>query len=104
MFLENKSLFDATPMGPKFTTRRISGRAIEKMIEKYSKAFGKQIYPYINLDIRLLWEHQVKLKSMMYLSWEGQLGYSTIETTMIYTHIKNEDLRTAINKFNLPKE
>lgn len=32
---DNKALFVATPMGHEGTTRKLSARAIEKMIEKY---------------------------------------------------------------------
>jgi site-specific recombinase XerD len=89
-------------MGPKGTTRRLSARAIEKMIEKYAKAFGKPSLSVHKLRHSFATMYHAEINDVPKL--RRQLGHSSIETTMIYTHIKNEDLKTAINKFNMPKE
>ncbi len=99
---DNKALFVAAPMGPKGTTRRLSARAIEKMIEKYAKAFGKPSLSVHKLRHSFATRYHAEINDVPKL--RRQLGHSSIETTMIYTHIKNEDLKTAINKFNMPKE
>jgi site-specific recombinase XerD len=99
---DNKALFVAAPMGPKGTTRRLSARAIEKLIEKYAKAFGKSSLSVHKLRHSFATRYHAEINDVPKL--RRQLGHSSIETTMIYTHIKNEDLKTAINKFNMPKE
>jgi site-specific recombinase XerD len=99
---DNKALFVAAPMGPKGTTRRLSARAIEKLIEKYAKAFGKPSLSVHKLRHSFATRYHAEINDVPKL--RRQLGHSSIETTMIYTHIKNEDLKTAINKFNMPKE
>ncbi|WP_425593723.1 tyrosine-type recombinase/integrase [Cytobacillus gottheilii] len=89
-------------MGPKGTSRRLSARAIEKMIEKYAKGFGKPSLSVHKLRHSFATRYHAEINDVPKL--RRQLGHSSIETTMIYTHIKNEDLKTAISKFNMPKE
>ncbi|MCM3576061.1 tyrosine recombinase XerS [Mesobacillus subterraneus] len=99
---ENKAVFVAAPMGPKGTTRRLSGRAIEKLIEKYAIAFGKPSLSVHKLRHSFATRYHSEINDVPKL--RRQLGHSSIETTMIYTHLKNEDLKNAINKLNMPKE
>lgn len=51
------SVFVAAPMGPKGTKRRLSGRAIEKLIEKYAIAFEK---PSLSVQIKTFFHNQVQ--------------------------------------------
>ncbi|MBN8200040.1 tyrosine recombinase XerS [Bacillus sp. NTK034] len=98
---ENKALFVAAPMGPKGTTRRLSARGIEKLIEKYAASFGKPSLSVHKLRHSFATRYHAEINDVPKL--RRQLGHSSIETTMIYTHLKNEDLKTAINKLNMPK-
>jgi len=72
------------------------------MIEKYTIAFGKPSLSVHKLRHSFATRYHAEINDVPKL--RRQLGHSSIETTMIYTHIKNEDLKTAINKFNMPKE
>lgn len=99
---QNRALFIAAPMGPKGTTRRLSARAIEKIVEKYANAFGKPSLSVHKLRHSFATRYHAEINDVPKL--RRQLGHSSIETTMIYTHLKNEDLKNAISKLNMPKE
>ena len=97
-----KSLFVSAPMGPKGTTRRLTPRAIEKLVEKYANAFGKSSLSVHKLRHSFATRYHSAVNDVPKL--RRQLGHSSIQTTMIYTHIKNDELGTAVKKMDLPKE
>lgn len=98
----NKALFLAAKMGPKGTTRRLSARAFEKMVEKYANAFGKPSLSVHKLRHSFATRYHAEINDVPKL--RRQLGHSSIQTTMIYTHIKNDDLKTAVDRMDIPKE
>lgn len=89
--IETKALFISE------RKRRISNRAIQKMIDKYLEKAGFDtsiysthklrhtaatlMYKYGNVDIRAL---------------QDILGHESVSTTQIYTHVDDEQLRTAV--------
>ncbi|MFN7249871.1 MAG: tyrosine recombinase XerS [Anaerobacillus sp.] len=97
-----KSLFVSSPMGPKGTTRRLTPRAIEKLVEKYATAFGKSSLSVHKLRHSFATRYHSAINDVPKL--RRQLGHSSIQTTMIYTHIKNDELGAAVKKMDLPKE
>ena len=97
-----KSLFVASSMGPKGTTRRLTPRAIEKLVEKYATAFGKSSLSVHKLRHSFATRYHSAINDVPKL--RRQLGHSSIQTTMIYTHIKNDELGAAVKKMDLPKE
>ncbi|WP_096200493.1 tyrosine recombinase XerS [Bacillus sp. FJAT-45350] len=98
----NKSLFVSAPMGPKGTSRRLSARAIEKLIEKYATAFGKPSLSVHKLRHSFATRYHTEINDVPKL--RRQLGHSSIQTTMIYTHIRNDDLKSAVDKMDMPKD
>jgi len=98
----NKALFISAPMGPKGTTRRLTARAVEKLIEKYAAAFGKPSLSVHKLRHSFATRYHAEINDVPKL--RRQLGHSSIQTTMIYTHIKNDDLKIAVDKMDMPKE
>ncbi|MDL4839664.1 tyrosine recombinase XerS [Aquibacillus rhizosphaerae] len=98
----NKALFVAASMGPKGKTRRLSARSIEKMIEKYASAFGKPSLSVHKLRHSFATRYHSEINDVPKL--RRQLGHSSIQTTMIYTHIRNDDLKTAVDRMDMPKE
>ncbi|WP_017753945.1 tyrosine recombinase XerS [Calidifontibacillus oryziterrae] len=98
----NKALFISAPMGPKGKSRRLTPRAIEKLVEKYAISFGKPSLSVHKLRHSFATRYHAEINDVPKL--RRQLGHSSVQTTMIYTHIKNEDLKNAINKLNMPKD
>lgn len=98
----NKALFVSAPMGPKGTSRRLSARAIEKLVEKYAKAFGKPSLSVHNLRHSFATRYHAQINDVPKL--RRQLGHESIQTTMIYTHIKNDDLKSAVDRLDMPDE
>ncbi|MBM7603037.1 site-specific recombinase XerD [Metabacillus crassostreae] len=98
----NKALFVAATMGPKGKSRRLTGRSIEKIIEKYATAFGKPSLSVHKLRHSFATRYHAEINDVPKL--RRQLGHSSIQTTMIYTHIRNDDLRSAVDKMDMPKE
>ncbi|WXB91372.1 tyrosine recombinase XerS [Metabacillus sp. FJAT-53654] len=98
----NKSLFVAAPMGPKGKSRRLTGRSIEKLIEKYAIAFGKPALSVHKLRHSFATRYHSEINDVPKL--RRQLGHSSIQTTMIYTHIRNDDLRSAVDRMDFPKD
>lgn len=77
--------------------RRISERAVERLVKKYVAKAG--------LDYEILTPHKLRHTSatLMYKygkvdlrSIQNLLGHESISTTEIYTHIDEEDLREAV--------
>ncbi|ARK30548.1 tyrosine recombinase XerS [Halalkalibacter krulwichiae] len=97
----NKALFVAAAMGPKGTPRRLTARSIEKLIEKYAKAFGKPSLSVHKLRHSFATRYHSEINDVPKL--RRQLGHSSIQTTMIYTHINNDDLKNAVDKMDMPK-
>jgi site-specific recombinase XerD len=98
----NKALFIAASMGPKGKSRRLSARSVEKLIEKYATAFGKPSLSVHKLRHSFATRYHAEINDVPKL--RRQLGHSSIQTTMIYTHIKNDDLKIAVDKMDMPKE
>ncbi|WP_042456766.1 tyrosine recombinase XerS [Neobacillus dielmonensis] len=97
-----RSLFIAAPMGPKGKSRRLTARSVEKLVEKYATAFGKPSLSVHKLRHSFATRYHAEINDVPKL--RRQLGHSSIQTTMIYTHIKNDDLKIAVDKMDMPKE
>jgi integrase len=97
-----KALFVAASMGPKGKTRRLTARSVEKLVEKYAAAFGKPSLSVHKLRHSFATRYHFEINDVPKL--RRQLGHSSIQTTMIYTHIKNDDLKVAVDKMDMPKE
>jgi integrase len=97
-----KALFVAASMGPKGKTRRLTARSVEKLVEKYAVAFGKPSLSVHKLRHSFATRYHFEINDVPKL--RRQLGHSSIQTTMIYTHIKNDDLKVAVDKMDMPKE
>jgi integrase len=98
----NKALFIAASIGPKGKTRRLTARSVEKLVEKYATAFGKPSLSVHKLRHSFATRYHAEINDVPKL--RRQLGHSSIQTTMIYTHIKNDDLKIAVDKMDMPKE
>ncbi|RYL92143.1 tyrosine recombinase XerS [Sporolactobacillus sp. THM7-4] len=98
----NKALFVSAPMGPKGTTRRLSPRAIENMVKKYAVAFGKPALSVHKLRHSFATRYQAENNDIPKL--RRQLGHSSIQTTMIYTHLSNDELKKAVDQMDQPFE
>ncbi|WP_246596135.1 tyrosine recombinase XerS [Bacillus alkalicola] len=98
----NKALFIAAAMGPKGKPRRLTARSIEKLIEKYALAFGKPSLSVHKLRHSFATRYHAEVNDVPKL--RRQLGHSSIQTTMIYTHISNDDLKHAVDKMDIPKD
>jgi site-specific recombinase XerD len=98
----NKALFISAPMGPKGKSRRLTARAVEKLIEKYAAAFGKPSLSVHKLRHSFATRYHSEINDVPKL--RRQLGHSSIQTTMIYTHIRNDDLKDAVDKMDMPKD
>jgi integrase len=96
---ENKALFIATTMGPKGKSRRLTERSIEKLVEKYARAFGK---PELSVHkLRHSFATRYHLENNDIPKLRRQLGHSSVQTTMIYTHLTNDELRSAVNRIDI---
>ncbi|MFC4617682.1 tyrosine recombinase XerS [Camelliibacillus cellulosilyticus] len=93
-----RALFVASPMGPKGTTRRLTPRALEKMVEKYAKAFGKPALSVHKLRHSFATRYHAENNDIPKL--RRQLGHSSVQTTMIYTHLSNDELKKAVDKMD----
>jgi integrase len=98
----NKALFISAPMGPKGKSRRLTARSVEKLVEKYATAFGKPSLSVHKLRHSFATRYHSEINDVPKL--RRQLGHSSIQTTMIYTHIRNDDLKSAVDKMDMPKE
>ncbi|WP_238651802.1 tyrosine recombinase XerS [Paenibacillus piscarius] len=91
-------LFLAAPVGRKGTNRRLNQRSIEKLVEKYAIAFGKPALTVHALRHSFATRYHKENNDVPRL--RIQMGHSSIQTTMIYTHLTDEEMRIAVNKMD----
>ncbi|CAM3590836.1 tyrosine recombinase XerS [Marinicrinis lubricantis] len=90
-----KALFLAIPRGQK-QGKRMSKRAIQQMVTKYAKAFGK---PYLSVHkLRHSFATSYYAKNDIYKT-QKQLGHSSTETTQIYAQLTDKTMAHAIEKY-----
>lgn len=92
-----KALFLALANGKKEGSR-MTKRAIQEMVIKYAKRFGK---PSLSVHkLRHSFATDYYLRNDLYKTQE-QLGHASIDTTQIYAHLTDKTMAEAIDK---PKE
>lgn len=91
-----KALFVALPNGSK-EGKRMTKRAIQSMIIKYAKRFGK---PYLTVHkLRHSFATDYYIQNDIYKTKE-QLGHASTETTEIYAHLTDKTMSEAIERRN----
>ncbi|MNI09957.1 Tyrosine recombinase XerS [compost metagenome] len=89
-----KALFVAVPNGQK-EGKRMTKRAIQAMIIKYAKRFGK---PYLTVHkLRHSFATDYYLQNDIYKTKE-QLGHASTETTEVYAHLTDKTMSEAIER------
>ena len=75
---------------------RLSRNAVQKMVNRYAKAFGKGTLSVHKLRHTFATQHYKNNKDIYTL--KRQLGHSNINTTVIYTHVFDNTLKESVNK------
>ncbi len=89
-----KALFLAIANGRKEGSR-MTKRAIQEMVVKYAKRFGK---PYLSVHkLRHSFATDYYLRNDLYKTQE-QLGHASPETTQIYAHLTDKTMEEAIDR------
>lgn len=89
-----KALFLALANGKK-EGERMTKRAIQEMVTKYAKRFGK---PYLSVHkLRHSFATDYYLRNDLYKTQE-QLGHASPETTQIYAHLTDKTMAEAIDR------
>lgn len=78
----------------KGSSKRITGSAIEKMVEKYSKHFRVRVTPH---KLRHTLATRLYRQTNNLVLTAQQLGHSSTTTTTLYTHIENDETTDALN-------
>ena len=83
---------------------RISRRTVQSMVEKYVKKLGLDTHKYTTHKLRhtaatLMHQSGVDIRVLQEI-----LGHKQLSTTEIYTHIDNDELRSAVAKNPLNKK
>jgi site-specific recombinase XerD len=90
---KEKALFLAIANGKK-EGERMTKRAIQEMVIKYAKRFGK---PYLSVHkLRHSFATDYYLRNDLYKTQE-QLGHASPETTQIYAHLTDKTMADAID-------
>jgi len=89
-----KAVFLAIPRGES-QGRRISKRAIQQMVGKYAKAFGKPLLSVHKL--RHSFATNYYEKNDIYKT-QRQLGHASTETTQLYAQLTDKTMENAINR------
>lgn len=91
---KEKALFLAVANGKKEGSR-MTKRAIQEMVVKYAKRFGK---PYLSVHkLRHSFATDYYLRNDLYKTQE-QLGHASPETTQIYAHLTDRTMAEAIDR------
>ncbi|CAM3803868.1 tyrosine recombinase XerS [Paenibacillus glucanolyticus] len=90
------AVFLSLPTGPSGTVSRLTVRAAQKMLERYVDSFGRPALTIHKLRHTFATKFHQENNDLAKL--KEQLGHSDMNTTMIYTHIAQEDRRHSVNK------
>ncbi|QJC52058.1 tyrosine recombinase XerS [Paenibacillus albicereus] len=91
---KEKALFLAVANG-KTEGSRMTKRAIQEMVLKYAKRFGK---PYLSVHkLRHSFATDYYLRNDLYKTQE-QLGHASPDTTQIYAHLTDKTMQEAIDR------
>lgn len=90
------AVFLSLPTGPSGAVSRLTVRAAQKMLERYVKSFGKPALTIHKLRHTFATKFHQENNDLAML--KEQLGHADMNTTMIYTHIAQEDRRNSVNK------
>ncbi|TLS52804.1 tyrosine recombinase XerS [Paenibacillus antri] len=89
-----KAVFLTLPRGEN-QGKRISKRAIQQMVGKYAKAFGK---PMLSVHkLRHSFATSYYIKNDIYKT-QRQLGHASTETTQLYAQLTDKTMENAINR------
>ncbi len=96
LFIRMKGRLDATPGGPGM---RISVRSIERVVQKYVKlaGLGVKATPH---TLRHSFATDLLSNGADLRAVQELLGHANLNTTQIYTHVTNPQLRAAHRKFH----
>jgi integrase len=93
-----KPLFVSCGTGPKAKPDRLSKRALQNLVEKYATTFGK---PYLTVHkLRHTFATRFHKKNNDVVKLQAAMRHRSVDTSMIYTHVTNEELKEAVNKIN----
>jgi site-specific recombinase XerD len=90
-----QALFLSSPTGKGGKSQRLTIRAFQKRFEDFATAYGKNTLTVHKLRHSFATEHFKKNNNLPLL--KEVLNHSDINTTMIYTHLTNEERRNSVN-------
>lgn len=93
-----KALFVSTAIGPEKKSRRLSNRAVQKLIEKYAVNFGKPALTVHKLRHSFATRYHMENNDIPKL--KKHLGHESVQTTMLYTHMTNKEMKHAIDNMD----
>lgn len=80
--------------------RRMSGRMVEKIVDKYVKAAGLSKSKLSPHKLRHTFATMLHQKDVDLVEIQALLGHAAISTTQIYTHTNRQRLRGAVDRIN----
>jgi len=90
------AVFLSLPTGPRGTVSRLTVRAAQRMLERYVESIGKPALTIHKLRHTFATNFHKQNNDLAML--KEQLGHSDMNTTMIYTHIAQDDRRNYVNR------
>lgn len=96
LFIRMKGSLDATPGGPGM---RMSTRSIERVVQKYVKVAGLGVKATPH-TLRHSFATDLLSNGADLRAVQELLGHANLNTTQIYTHVTNPQLRAAHRKFH----
>lgn len=91
-----RAFFLPAPDSINWKEGRLTNRAIQSMVEKYAKSFGRPYLTVHKLRHSFATRHYMENNDIPQL--RDQLGHSSMQTTTIYTHVLEERKLEGVNR------